>query len=350
MTDLPETSAWEAGIYQLETTDPVVGGPPNIATKAGASNIAAWQLGNRTRWLKDQLAALQAMIGAATTAVAGIVRLNDTVTSTATDQAATANAVKTANDNANSRALKSTTVSGGGLATGGGDLSANRTITVPAASQAVAEAGTDNATAMTPLRVAQYVAARLLSLLPTASTTDAGIVRLVHSASSTSQTEAPTAAILKTVQDNANTRALASRTISTSGLATGGGDLTANRTIAVPVATAVQAQAGTDNATAMTPLRVADAIGAQAAGVIASAGYATVGSYAIAIRTATGAIAAGQVLAGSALRIVGFQQNNPDSDNTISVAGAALPGTWRAMCAVAGGAGLYSSGLFLRIS
>lgn len=44
-----------------------------------------------------------------------------------------------------------------GLATGGGALNANRTITVPAASQAQAQAGLDNATAMTPLRVAEYV-------------------------------------------------------------------------------------------------------------------------------------------------------------------------------------------------
>jgi hypothetical protein len=236
------------------------------------------------------------------------------------------------------------------LATGGGDLSANRTITVPVASQAVAEAGTDNTTAMTPLRVAQYLAARLVALLPVASTTDAGIVRLVHSTSSTSQAEAPTAAILKTVQDNANTRALASRTISTAGLATGGGDLTANRTVTVPVASTAQAQAGTDNTTAMTPIRVSEALAALAPGVIATAGYASVGAYVLAMRTATGPITAGQVLAGSALKVFGIVQNSPDNDNTNGLSGATLPGTWRAMCAVAGSAGHYSSGLFLRIS
>jgi len=53
------------------------------------------------------------------------------------------------------------TIGAGGLATGGGDLSANRTITVPAASQAEAEAGADNAKAMTALRTAQQVSARL---------------------------------------------------------------------------------------------------------------------------------------------------------------------------------------------
>jgi hypothetical protein len=87
----------------------------------------------------------------------------------------------------------------------------------------------------------------------------------VNTSTSTSLTEAPTAAVLKAVQDNANTRAPAARTISTAGLAAGGGDLTANRTITVPVASAAQAQAGTDNATAMTPLRVKNAIDAQSA-------------------------------------------------------------------------------------
>lgn len=50
-------------------------------------------------------------------------------------------------------------VSASGLATGGGVLNADRTIAVPIASQAQAEAGSDNATAMTPLRVEQHMAA-----------------------------------------------------------------------------------------------------------------------------------------------------------------------------------------------
>lgn len=51
------------------------------------------------------------------------------------------------------------TISAAGLATGGGDLSEDRTITVPVASEAEAQAGTDNAAAMTPLRTAQAIAA-----------------------------------------------------------------------------------------------------------------------------------------------------------------------------------------------
>lgn len=51
----------------------------------------------------------------------------------------------------------SRTISVAGLATGGGDLSAGRTITVAIASQAEAEAGSANDKAMTPLRVKQAI-------------------------------------------------------------------------------------------------------------------------------------------------------------------------------------------------
>lgn len=61
-------------------------------------------------------------------------------------------------------------------------------------------------------------------------------------------------------------KAPTARTINTAGLATGGGDLSANRTINVPVASQAQAEAGTDNATAMTPLRTAQAIAVLAGG------------------------------------------------------------------------------------
>lgn len=46
MANLPESSVWEAGVYQLETTDPVIGGPE------GVDNKQAKQLANRTVYLK----------------------------------------------------------------------------------------------------------------------------------------------------------------------------------------------------------------------------------------------------------------------------------------------------------
>lgn len=53
MSNLTLTPAWVNGIYQIEPEDPVVGGPDGI------SNIQAKQLGSRTEWLKEQLAAAQ---------------------------------------------------------------------------------------------------------------------------------------------------------------------------------------------------------------------------------------------------------------------------------------------------
>ncbi|SAK27442.1 gp53-like domain-containing protein [Burkholderia multivorans] len=53
MTNLVEFERWEDGIYQLETSDPVVGGPDGI------DNLQAKQLANRTRYLKKAVEAGQ---------------------------------------------------------------------------------------------------------------------------------------------------------------------------------------------------------------------------------------------------------------------------------------------------
>ncbi|MCU1718679.1 phage tail protein [Pseudomonas sp. 5P_3.1_Bac2] len=49
MANLPETPDYADGIYQIETTDPVLGGP------AGIANRQASQLGGRTAWLKNKI-------------------------------------------------------------------------------------------------------------------------------------------------------------------------------------------------------------------------------------------------------------------------------------------------------
>lgn len=49
MADLPESQDWAPGVYQLETSDPVLGGPEGI------SNQQAKQLANRTSWLKKKI-------------------------------------------------------------------------------------------------------------------------------------------------------------------------------------------------------------------------------------------------------------------------------------------------------
>ena len=49
MANLSETAEWVTGVYQIETTDAVVGGPD------GTSNTQAKQLANRTSYLKQQV-------------------------------------------------------------------------------------------------------------------------------------------------------------------------------------------------------------------------------------------------------------------------------------------------------
>lgn len=62
------------------------------------------------------------------------------------------------------KADAATTISGGGLATGGGDLSANRTITVTEASEVEAQAGTAFDVVMTPRRTADHALQYLTDL------------------------------------------------------------------------------------------------------------------------------------------------------------------------------------------
>ncbi len=53
MASLPESSTFDAGVYQLELTDPVIGGP------SGVSNAPLKNLANRTKYLKDHVDALE---------------------------------------------------------------------------------------------------------------------------------------------------------------------------------------------------------------------------------------------------------------------------------------------------
>lgn len=55
MATLPEADEFPDGIYQIELTDPVVGGPPNEATGAGLANFQGLQLARRTRWLRNRI-------------------------------------------------------------------------------------------------------------------------------------------------------------------------------------------------------------------------------------------------------------------------------------------------------
>lgn len=57
MANLTETALWEAGIYQLEQTDLVIGGA------GGISNTQGRQLANRTAWLRQQVGVADRLAG-----------------------------------------------------------------------------------------------------------------------------------------------------------------------------------------------------------------------------------------------------------------------------------------------
>lgn len=83
---------WLEGIYQLETTDPVLGGPNGIA------NRQAKELAARTQYLKKKQEEYKP--DAASTTKAGIVQLSSATNSDNEEQAATPKAVKAAYDKA----------------------------------------------------------------------------------------------------------------------------------------------------------------------------------------------------------------------------------------------------------
>lgn len=153
MANLTETNRWEAGIYQLETSDPVMGGPNGI------DNRAPRELANRTLWLKTELAKAVAQIGANKT------------------------------EAAQAYALKTIQITAGVGLTGGGTLAANRTISLgqPAdlteTSESVAVSNTHS------------------HKLPRASSTARGIVRVANTLTGTAADDALSAAMGKKLAD-----------------------------------------------------------------------------------------------------------------------------------------------------
>ncbi|EIB9400216.1 tail fiber protein [Salmonella enterica] len=109
MGKLTESEQWDEDIYQIETSDPVLGGPE------GLSNRPQKQLANRTQWLKKQLEDANNALAEheksrnhpdATLTDKGFVKLYSGVTSMDETMAATPKAVKIAMDNANERLAK----------------------------------------------------------------------------------------------------------------------------------------------------------------------------------------------------------------------------------------------------
>lgn len=109
MGKLTELEQWDEDIYQIETSDPVLGGPE------GVSNRPQKQLANRTQWLKKRLEDANNALAEheksrnhpdATLTAKGFVKLYSGVTSMDETMAATPKAVKIAMDNANARLAK----------------------------------------------------------------------------------------------------------------------------------------------------------------------------------------------------------------------------------------------------
>ena len=113
MANLQETARWETGIYQLETSDPVMGGADGI------DNRQAKQLGNRTLWLKNELELMSRTIPAAVTK-------SDAVNSNSSADVATSKAVKTAYDKA---VAAESAVSGAVKTTGNQNVGGEKTFT-----------------------------------------------------------------------------------------------------------------------------------------------------------------------------------------------------------------------------
>lgn len=129
MADLPESNEWTQGVYQLETSDPVLGGPEGI------DNLQAKQLANRTKWLKDQIEKVidgAISIGKAVQlATTRTFTLSGAATGTASfDGSANANIVVTlANSGVAAGTYPKVQVNAKGLVTGGTTLNA---IDIPA--------------------------------------------------------------------------------------------------------------------------------------------------------------------------------------------------------------------------
>ncbi|EFU9520408.1 phage tail protein [Escherichia coli] len=107
MGNLNETEKWEENIYQLETSDPVLGGADGI------SNRAPRQLANRTKWLKKKTEEAAQSLAEhvrsrnhpdATLTAKGFTQLSSATNSKSETLAATSKAVKAVMDETNKKA------------------------------------------------------------------------------------------------------------------------------------------------------------------------------------------------------------------------------------------------------
>ena len=212
MGNLNETEKWEENIYQLETSDPVLGGADGI------SNRAPRQLANRTKWLKKKTEEAAQSLAEhvrsrnhpdATLTAKGFTQLSSATNSTSETLAATPKAIKAAYDLAAGKAPASHThpwsqITGVPAAS----LTAKGTVQLSSAtdSQSETEAATPKA-----VKIA-YDLARGKYTAQDATTTRKGIVQLSSAINSTSETLAATPKAVKAAYDLAAGKAPASHT------------------------------------------------------------------------------------------------------------------------------------------
>ena len=212
MGNLNETEKWEEKIYQLETSDPVLGGADGI------SNRAPRQLANRTKWLKKKTEEAAQSLAEhvrsrnhpdATLTAKGFTQLSSATNSTSETLAATPKAVKAAYDLAAGKAPVSHThpwsqITGVPAAS----LTAKGTVQLSSAtdSQSETEAATPKA-----VKIA-YDLARGKYTAQDATTTRKGIVQLSSATNSTSETLAATSKAVKAAYDLAAGKAPVSHT------------------------------------------------------------------------------------------------------------------------------------------
>ncbi|HAL1055976.1 TPA: phage tail protein [Escherichia coli] len=233
MGNLNETEKWEENIYQLETSDPVLGGADGI------SNRAPRQLANRTKWLKKKTEEAAQSLAEhvrsrnhpdATLTAKGFTQLSSATNSTSETLAATPKAVKAAYDLAAGKAPASYThpwsqITGVPAAS----LTAKGTVQLSSAtdSQSETEAATPKA-----VKAAYDLAAgkapvshthpwSQITGVPAASLTAKGTVQLSSAINSTSEILAATPKAVKAAYDLANGKQPADATLTAlAGLAT----------------------------------------------------------------------------------------------------------------------------------